>query len=315
MNKRRLLLTVLLGLGFGACAATAADQSPTAVLDSRWATSLEPTVDLEKGWRDPPEVSRVRCWWWWLNGNVTKEAITRDLEEMKAKGLGGANIIDAGGADQRGNRQVPHGPDFASTAWRELFVHAVKEADRLGLELGLNVQSGWNLGGPTVRPEQAAKKLTWAETTIAGGSPVDLKLPQPPIVDDFYRDVATLAVRVGADANASNGFEVSAESSQANHPPALAVDGDPKTFWVSGTYEPGDGPSLERRSDSNSNSRLRRRFRRSSFTRATITARSGAGSKAPPVRTIGTSWAAGRQTPAARRLSIFRGPPPGDSAW
>lgn len=32
-----------------------------------------------------------------LNGNVTKEAITRDLEEMKAKGFSGALIFDADG--------------------------------------------------------------------------------------------------------------------------------------------------------------------------------------------------------------------------
>src|SRR5690349_6217001 len=45
-------------------------------------SSLEPIVPLEKGWADPPREARTRCWWWWLNGNVTPEAITRDLEEM-----------------------------------------------------------------------------------------------------------------------------------------------------------------------------------------------------------------------------------------
>ena len=246
MKERFSRLLVLLGLFFGACCPRAAAETPTAVLDPRWATSLEPVVDLEAGWQNPPAMSRARCWWWWLNGNVTKEAITRDLEQMKAKGLGGANIIDAGGADQRGNRQVPHGSDFASAAWRELFFHALTEADRLGLELGLNIQSGWNLGGPTVRPEHAAKKLTWAETTVAGGSPIQLKLPDPPVIDGFYREVAVLAVRVSADEEAGGGFEISAEHSQADHSPGLAVDGDPNTFWVSGTRQPGDGPSVER---------------------------------------------------------------------
>ena len=55
--------------------------------------------------------ARLRAYWWWLNGNVTKAAITRDLEEMKAKGFGGALICDAGGAEQDGNDRVPHGPD------------------------------------------------------------------------------------------------------------------------------------------------------------------------------------------------------------
>src|SRR5262245_47925317 len=57
---------------------------------------------LEESWRNPPPNARLRAYWWWLNGNVTKEAITRDLEEMKAKGFGGAVIVDAGGAEQDG---------------------------------------------------------------------------------------------------------------------------------------------------------------------------------------------------------------------
>ncbi len=245
--KNRLtgfLFLVVLAIQFRG--ANIAAKAPEDGFDPRWATSREPFVELEAGWQNPPTMARVHCWWWWLNGNVTKEAITRDLEEMKAKGLGGANIIDAGGADQRGNHQVPHGPNFGTAEWRELFLHALKEADRLGLELGLNIQSGWNLGGPTVGPDQAAKKLTWAEATVAGGSPVNIKLPEPPTVDGYYRDVATLAVSLFDKEAGSRGFEVSTEHSQAGHPPGLAVDGDPQTFWVSGTAEADDGPSVER---------------------------------------------------------------------
>lgn len=245
MIRRRLSLFA--GAICTACCCTwALADAPTEVLDPAWASSLEPIMDLEAGWRDPPAMSRTRCWWWWLNGNVTKEAITRDLEEMKAKGLGGANIIDAGGANQRGNQQVPHGPDFGSAAWRELFLHALAEADRLGLELGLNIQSGWNLGGPTVRPEHAAKKITWSELNVTGGTEVKVKLPPPPTTDGFYRSIATLAVRTSTGGATSNNFEVTAENSQPEHPPRHAVDGDPETFWVSGTYESGDGPSVER---------------------------------------------------------------------
>src|SRR5690606_26331802 len=66
----------------------------------------------------PAARGKKRVWWWWLKGNVTPEAITRDLEEMKAKGIGGADIIDAGRANQGGHDQVPHGPDFGSPEWR-----------------------------------------------------------------------------------------------------------------------------------------------------------------------------------------------------
>ena len=66
--------------------------------------------DLDRAFRDPPHSAGIRAFWWWLNGNVTKEAITRDLEEMKDKGFSGAMIFDADGSSQRGNRRVPAGP-------------------------------------------------------------------------------------------------------------------------------------------------------------------------------------------------------------
>jgi len=40
---------------------------------------------------------------------VTRESITRDLEGMKARGFGGVMVVDAGGAEQGGNQQVPAG--------------------------------------------------------------------------------------------------------------------------------------------------------------------------------------------------------------
>jgi hypothetical protein len=71
-----------------------------------------PRSTLDNGWTNPPNSARLRAYWWWLNGNVTRESITCDLEQMKAKGFGGAVIIDAGDADQWGNARVPHGPTF-----------------------------------------------------------------------------------------------------------------------------------------------------------------------------------------------------------
>ncbi len=148
---------------------------------------------LENGFREPPVEARTRCYWWWLNGNVTKEAITRDLEEMRAKGYGGALIFDADGSEQRGNQRAPAGPLFGSPAWRELFRHAVQEAARLGLELSLSIQSGWNLGGPDVTPEESAKQLAWSETVLHGPRTVRETLPVPEHRAGYYRDICVLS--------------------------------------------------------------------------------------------------------------------------
>jgi hypothetical protein len=151
---------------------------------------------LETGWQNPPNEARLRAYWWWLNGNVTKASITHDLEQMKAKGFGGAVLIDAGGAAQDGNANVPHGPTFFTPEWRELYQHALREADRLGLEMSLNIQSGWNLGGPVVSKEDAAKKYVWSELKITGGTNLEVKLPEPKAREDFYRDTFVVAYKL-----------------------------------------------------------------------------------------------------------------------
>ena len=150
-------------------------------------------ADLRAGFINPPAQARLRCYWWWLNGNTDKATITHDLEEMKAKGFGGALLVDANGSEQGGNKNVPAGPTFGSPAWTELFVHAVAEADRLGLEITLNITSGWNLGGPNVKPEQASKVLTYSRIQVSGGAPSHLLPPAPEAVNGFYRQIAVLA--------------------------------------------------------------------------------------------------------------------------
>lgn len=155
---------------------------------------------LESGFAHPPNSARLRAYWWWLNGNVTKAAITRDLEEMKAKGFGGALICDAGGDDQDGNERVPHGPTFFTPQWRELYKHTLKEADRLGLEMSLNILSGWNLGGPMVTADDAAKKLVWAELPVTGPTKLEQALPMPQSRDNYYRDLFVVAYQQKAGA-------------------------------------------------------------------------------------------------------------------
>ncbi len=153
---------------------------------------------LKSGFQNPPEESKLRCYWWWLNGMATKESITRDLEEMKAKGYGGASIIDAGSSAYNIARKTEAGPVFMSPAWMELYQYAVKEADRMGIELSVNVQSGWNPGSPSITPEMALKKLVCSETKIKGGKTVSVELAQPETCF-MYRDVCVQAIPLPPD--------------------------------------------------------------------------------------------------------------------
>src|ERR1700761_897765 len=175
--QRSRKVQMLASLTLGLTTAFAVAQQPAA-------PNLE---ELRAGFTAPPPQARLRCYWWWLNGHTDKATITHDLEAMRAKGFGGALLVDANGSNQVGNLNVPPGPTFASPAWMELYTHALREADRLGLEITLNITSGWNLGGPDVTPQQAAKLLTWTRTQVTGGENVHMQLPAPEVRNGFYR--------------------------------------------------------------------------------------------------------------------------------
>jgi hypothetical protein len=141
-----------------------------------------PGIHLEEGFLSPPREARPNVMWWWLNSNISKEGITRDLQEMKRQGIGGALIFDAAPVDRWRPKNVepaPVGPPFMSDQWRQLFRHAIKEADRLDLELGVSMTSGFNAGGPWVTAEYGQQELVWADLIIKGPTDTSLKLPLP----------------------------------------------------------------------------------------------------------------------------------------
>src|SRR5579875_1591849 len=153
---------------------------------------VQPLDALRQGFLNPPDSAKLRCYWWWLNGNTNEQTITHELTEMRSKGFGGVLLVDANGSNQNGNENVPPGPEFGSPAWVELYLHALKVAASLHMEVTLNITSGWNLGGPDVTPAQATKLLTWSRTEVKTGG-FDGVLPMPPVKNGFYRQIAVLA--------------------------------------------------------------------------------------------------------------------------
>ena len=138
--------------------------------------------------RSPPPGARPHTWWHWMNGNVTKEGITADLEAMARVGIGGAQIFDAGLA-------LPKGPvEFATDDWYDCLAHADREAKRLGLELCIANCSGWtSSAGPWITPELAMKYVTNTTVRVKGGERFDGALPLPERTNGFYEDIAVLA--------------------------------------------------------------------------------------------------------------------------
>ncbi|MCW1429490.1 glycosyl hydrolase [Novosphingobium sp. JCM 18896] len=210
MILRNLRVALACATALTACALQAEPAAPPAA-DAASAPSLEDQF------RDPPNAARPRVWWHWMNGNVTKDGIAKDMAWMKRVGIGGLQNFDANLNTPQvvKDRLIYMRPD-----WKDAFRFAATEADRLGLELAIAASPGWSeTGGPWVKPEDGLKKLVWSETELMGGKRFAGKLAPPPSatgpfqsidkgsgigsllsgdkgpqVPTFYADVAVLAV-------------------------------------------------------------------------------------------------------------------------
>lgn len=146
----------------------------------------------EKAAESPEESAKPWVFWYWMHGAVTKEAITADMEAMKEAGLGGAYIFAI--------KDVTNPPLFEPSVrtmtpeWWGMVKHAMSEADRLGLKLGMNSCDGFTAaGGPWITPEMSMQKVVWADTIVSGGQTFQAKLPQPEMLENYYRDIAVFA--------------------------------------------------------------------------------------------------------------------------
>jgi len=159
-------------------------------------------LKLAAGFKEPEGKARPRAYWNWLNGDVTLDGLTRDLEEAKDKGLGGLEMWDTE-AMRNPDGFVPAGPPFMGPESVAAMHHSMKEAKRLGLDLGLITSSGWNAGGPWVPPKLASKNLFYSSVVVSGPGQVKQKLEFPTVprqcpvgadgLPEWYMDVVVLA--------------------------------------------------------------------------------------------------------------------------
>lgn len=153
MRRLAVLLCLLLTL-----AAPAASQRPDDPLDA-----------LRRGFLDPPDDARVMMRWWWFGPAITPEQIRRDLDAMRAAGIGGVEIqpVYPFALDDRtrGRRNLR----YLSEEFLAALDVANREAHARGLRVDLTLGSGWPYGGPTVAPDEASR-LRWERVAVPAGT-------------------------------------------------------------------------------------------------------------------------------------------------
>lgn len=169
MQRWIIVIGIFSSVGLAGCM-----RSPVAVNDS--------SFDPAKPW----------VFWYWMEAAVSKEGITADLEAMREAGIGGAYLMPIKGAASPAWIDPP--ATQLSSQWWSLVDHAMREADRLGLKLGIHASDGFALaGGPWITPELSMQKIVWTETVLEGGKQFHDTLRTPETRENYYHDIAVLA--------------------------------------------------------------------------------------------------------------------------
>lgn len=155
------------------------------------------TSDMDRFFSEPPTSAKPLTLWHWMNGLITKEGITADLESFKAAGLAGVQQFLVGGSEMKVDDPKN---SIMSDNWRNLMRFASSECTRLGLEFGTHNSPGWSSTAyPTITPEQSMQKVVFEQTAITGAGQTKIEIVQPESLSGFYRDIVVYAVKDGAN--------------------------------------------------------------------------------------------------------------------
>lgn len=144
----------------------------------------------ETGFVTPPSSVQTGTYWYWIEGNISKEGVEKDLEAMKAAGINRAFVANIGGAGT-GDPNSQYKVEFMSDEWWNITRAALKKATELGIDIGMFNSPGWSQsGGPWIKAGQTMRYLNSSRTVVKGPGRVTVKLPQPA---DEFQDVKVVA--------------------------------------------------------------------------------------------------------------------------
>jgi hypothetical protein len=140
----------------------------------------------------PGEAAKPWVFWYWMQGAVTREGITADLQAMKQAGIGGAYLMPIKGAANP--PYLTPAVEQLTPEWWAMVKFTMQEADRIGVKLAMHDCDGFALaGGPWITPELSMQKVVWSKVKVAGGKVYRDTLPTPVHYKNYYKDIEVLA--------------------------------------------------------------------------------------------------------------------------
>ena len=122
--------------------------------------------------REPAMDTRPFVRWWWNGGRVDAAEIVRELDVMRAAGIGGVEINTIGMPEEASAASLAAHPEVSwlSPEWDRLVGLTAEAARDRGMTTDLIVGSGWPFGGPRVPTEETSGRVIFQRYEVAGGA-------------------------------------------------------------------------------------------------------------------------------------------------
>src|SRR5438309_791676 len=150
------------------------------VLTTSGLLAQSPIESLKSSFKNPPPEAKPMVRWWWFGTAVEKPELLHELQQMKADGIGGAELAfvypEVLDDPAKGLKNLP----FLSPAMLDAVHYAQAEARRLGLRIDVTLCSGWPYGGPNTTLAEAAGRLRTLQVPV----PANATSVIPPPLED-----------------------------------------------------------------------------------------------------------------------------------
>ena len=143
-------------------------QAPT--VQTARSQSNDQIAEMHAGFAHPPDDCRIMVRWWWFGPSAVEPELQRELEQMKAAGIGGVEIATLYPLALDDPAAGFHDYSFLSDEHIDRVRFAAEEARRLGLRVDITLGSGWPFGGPHIPVTEAAGELRVELLAIPSGA-------------------------------------------------------------------------------------------------------------------------------------------------
>jgi rhamnogalacturonyl hydrolase YesR len=119
--------------------------------------------------------SKAGARWWWLGSAVTKPGLTWQMEQMASHGIGTLEITPLYGVQGNDANNI----SFLSPEWMKMLEFTINEGKRLGIQIDMNLGTGWPFGSPETPLSEAACKLVVVDSLVDSKLAKSITLPAP----------------------------------------------------------------------------------------------------------------------------------------